>query len=71
VRTDLGEVRIDAPRDRAGTFAPSPAAKHARRLAGFDKADLSLYATGMTTGDIAHHFAEIDGTEVRGIWSRG
>ena len=64
VRTDVGEVRISVPRDRAGTFTPTVVPKHARRLAGFDDAVLSLYAKGMTTGDIANHLADIYGTEV-------
>jgi len=38
--------------------------KHTRRLAGFDDAVLSLYAKGMTTGDIANHLADIYGSEV-------
>jgi putative transposase len=64
VRTDVGEVRISVPRDRAGTFTPVVVPKHARRLTGFDDAVLSLYAKGMTTGDIANHLADIYGTEV-------
>lgn len=64
VRTDVGDVRITVPRDRAGTFAPAVVPKHARRLAGFDDAVLSLYAKGMTTGDIANHLADIYGSEV-------
>lgn len=64
VRTDIGDVRIAVPRDRAGTFTPAVVPKHARRLAGFDEAVLSLYAKGMTTGDIAHHLADVYGTEV-------
>jgi putative transposase len=64
VRTDIGDVRIAVPRDRAGTFIPAVVPKHARRLAGFDEAVLSLYAKGMTTGDIANHLADIYGTEV-------
>jgi transposase-like protein len=64
LRTDVGEVRISVPRDRAGTFAPAVVPKHARRLTGFDDAVLSLYAKGMTTGDIANHLADIYGTEV-------
>jgi hypothetical protein len=39
-------------------------AKHSRRLSGFGDAVLSLYAKGMTTGDIANHLADIYGTEV-------
>jgi putative transposase len=64
VRTDIGDVQIVVPRDRAGTFTPAVVPKHARRLAGFDEAVLSLYAKGMTTGDIANHLADIYGTEV-------
>ena len=36
VRTDIGDVRIAVPRDRAGTFTPAVVPKHARRLAGFE-----------------------------------
>jgi transposase-like protein len=64
LRTDVGEVRITVPRDRAGTFTPAVVPKHSRRLAGFDDAVLSLYAKGMTTGDIANHLADVYGTEV-------
>ena len=64
VRTDVGDVRIEIPRDRAGTFAPAVIPKHQRRLAGFDEAVLSLYAKGMTTGDITNHLADIYGTDV-------
>jgi putative transposase len=64
IRTDVGDVRIDVPRDRAGTFAPAVIPKHQRRLAGFDDAVLSLYAKGMTTGDVANHLVDIYGTDV-------
>jgi len=64
VRTDVGDVRIAVPRDRAGTFTPAVVPKHARRLAGFDEAVLLLYAKGMTTGDIANHLADVYGTDV-------
>ena len=64
VRTDIGDVELAVPRDRAGTFNPAVIPKHSRRLSGFDDAVLSLYAKGMTTGDIANHLADIYGTEV-------
>jgi len=64
VRTDIGDIEIAVPRDRAGTFAPAVIPKHARRLSGFDDAVLSLYAKGMTTGDIANHLADVYGSEV-------
>lgn len=34
VRTDIGEVTLAVPRDRAGTFEPAAVPKHQRRLAG-------------------------------------
>jgi transposase-like protein len=64
VRTDIGDVRLDVPRDRAGTFEPVVVPKHSRRLAGFDEAVISLYAKGLTTGDIANHLADVYGTNV-------
>jgi putative transposase len=64
VRTDIGDVSIDVPRDRSGSFTPAVIPKHARRLAGFDEAVVSLYAKGLTTGDIANHLADVYGTEV-------
>ena len=64
VRTDIGEVQLDVPRDRAGTFRPVVVPKHTRRLSGFDEAVISLYAKGMTTGDIANHLSDVYETEV-------
>lgn len=64
VRTEIGEVTVDVPRDRAGTFDPQVVPKHQRRIAGFDEAVISLYAKGMTTGDIAAHLAEVYDTDV-------
>lgn len=64
VKTEVGQVTIDVPRDRAGTFDPQIVRKHQRRLAGFDQAVISLYGKGMTTGDIANHLAEVYDTDV-------
>ncbi len=41
VRTEVGQVTIEVPRDRAGTFEPQIVPKHQRRLAGFDEAVIS------------------------------
>src|SRR4051794_30149508 len=59
-----GHVDIDVPRDRAGTFAPQIVKKRQRRLSGVDEVVLSLYAKGLTTGEISAHFAEIYGASV-------
>jgi putative transposase len=65
VLTDsTGQVGIDVPRDRAGTFEPQIVRKRQRRLTGVDEIVLSLYAKGLTTGEIAAHFAEIYGAAV-------
>lgn len=59
-----GPVGIDVPRDRAGTFEPVIVRKRQRRLNGVDEMVLSLYAKGLTTGEISAHFAEIYGASV-------
>jgi transposase-like protein len=65
VLTDThGLVEIDVPRDRAGTFEPQIVRKRQRRLTGVDEMVLSLYAKGLTTGEISAHFAEIYGASV-------
>jgi transposase-like protein len=64
VRTEIGEVRLDVPRDRASTFEPRIVPKHARRVDGFDEAIISLYAKGLTTGEIQAHLAEIYDVDV-------
>src|SRR3954468_19083775 len=57
----VGEVSIDVPRDREGTFEPKIVKKRQRRLNEVDEVVLSLYAKGLTTGEISAHFAEIYG----------
>jgi putative transposase len=59
-----GQVNIEVPRDRAGTFEPQIVRKRQRRLNGVDEIVLSLYAKGLTTGEISAHFAEIYGASV-------
>ncbi|MBE7187796.1 IS256 family transposase [Jatrophihabitans endophyticus] len=59
-----GPVEIDVPRDRQGTFEPQIVRKRQRRLNGVDEVVLSLYAKGLTTGEISAHFAEIYGASV-------
>jgi putative transposase len=59
-----GPVEIEVLRDRAGTFCPRIVKKRRRRLNGVDEIVLSLYAKGLTTGEISAHFAEIYGASV-------
>jgi transposase-like protein len=50
-----GPVQIE--RDRNGSFEPVIVRKRQRRLNGVDEVVLSLYAKGLTTGEISAHFA--------------
>lgn len=60
----VGEIEIAVPRDRAGTFTPRIVAKRQRRLGSVDDVVLSLYAKGLTTGEISAHFADIYGASI-------
>ena len=59
LKTELGEVGVRTPRDRAGTFDPRLVAKRQTRLAGLDERVLDLYAGGMSTRDIAAHLRRL------------
>ena len=52
VTTEIGKVQLQVPRDRNGTFDPVTVRKGERRLDGLTGNVISLYAKGMTTGDI-------------------
>ncbi len=64
VLTEIGPVDIDVPRDRDGTFEPVIVKKRQRRLDGVDQIVLSLTARGLTTGEVAAHFADVYGATV-------
>lgn len=64
VRSIHGEMELEVPRDRNGTFEPKLVRKGEKQLNGFDDRIISLYARGMTTRDIQAHFEEAYGVEV-------
>jgi putative transposase len=64
VLSEVGEVEIDVPRDREGSFEPQIVKKRQRRLSGVDELVISLAAKGLTTGEISAHFADVYGAEV-------
>jgi len=64
LRTEQGNVTVEVPRDRNGTFEPKLVKKHQRTFSGFDDKILSMYARGMSVRDIQAHLAEIYGTEI-------
>ena len=62
VLIEVGPVEVEVPRD--GSFDPVTVRKRQRRLDGIDQIVLSLTACGLTTGEIAAHFAEVYGAKV-------
>ena len=64
LKGEFGELPIEVPRDRHGTFDPQIVEKHQTRWAGFDDKILSLYARGMTVREIQAHLQEMYGAEV-------
>jgi putative transposase len=63
VITDTGQVDLEIPRDRHGTFEPQLIAKYKRRFPGFDEKIISMYARGMSVRDIQGHLRELYGIE--------
>lgn len=64
LKGEFGELPIEVPRDRHGSFEPQIIPKHQTRWTGFDDKILSLYARGMTVREIQGHLEEMYGTEV-------
>ncbi|MEN2675967.1 IS256 family transposase [Herbaspirillum huttiense] len=64
LKGEFGELPIEIPRDRHGSFEPKLVPKHQTRWAGFDDKIISLYARGMTVREIQAHLEEMYGTEV-------
>ena len=64
VTDNVGAIKIQVPWDRNATFEPQLVKKRQRRLSDMDAMVLSLFAKGLTTGEIAAHFAEVYGASV-------
>jgi len=64
LKGEFGELPIEVPRDRLGSFEPQLIPKHQTRWSGFDDKIISLYARGMTVREIQSHLQEMYGTEV-------
>ena len=59
-----GEVQIAVPRDRDGSFEPQIVGKRQRRLTDLDQLVISLFAKGLTTGEISAHLMEVYGASI-------
>ena len=64
LKGDFGELPVEVPRDRHGSFEPQLNPKHQTRWAGFDDKIISLYSRGMTVREIQGRLQEMYGTEV-------
>jgi transposase-like protein len=65
VHTSLGDMELDVPRDRKGEFEPALISKHQNTLSQDIEAKIiSMYAKGMTTGDIETHVKDLYGIEM-------
>ena len=65
LRTSFGDVEISVPRDRSGEFEPQLLKKNQTSVSqDIEEKILSMYAKGMTTGDIEAHIRDIYGIEV-------
>ena len=53
VKSELGTVELNIPRDRNGEFEPKIVPKYQRNVTGIEDKIMALYAAGMTTRDIA------------------
>jgi putative transposase len=65
LKTDVGNLEIEVPRDRQGSFEPQLVPKGETRFDGFDDRIVGLYARGMTVREIQGHLQELYG--VRGL----
>jgi len=64
LKGEFGELPIEVPRDRKGSFEPQLIPKYQTRWSGFDDKIISLYARGMTVREIQSHLEEMYATEV-------
>lgn len=64
VRSDLGEIELSMPRDRAGEFEPMVVRKNQKNITGIEEQILALYAKGVSTREIQDHLVNLYGIEV-------
>lgn len=64
LKGDFGEVPLETPRDRNGSYEPKIIGKGQTRFTGFDDKIISMYARGMSTREIQGHLEEIYKVEV-------
>lgn len=64
LKTNIGDIPLDVPRDRESSFDPIVVPKHQRMSARIEQAIIALYSRGMSTRDIEATVKEIYGVEL-------
>ena len=65
LHTSYGDMELEVPRDRNGEFEPKVVKKYQNTLTqDMEEKILSMYAKGMTTGDIESHMQELYGIDI-------
>ena len=64
LKTSMGEVKIDSPRDRDGSFEPQIIPKRTKDVSAIEDKVISMYARGMSQRDISSTIEEIYGFSV-------
>ena len=61
VRSSYGNIDLNIPRDREGTFEPQALRKYEKDISNIENQIISMYGKGMTTRDISSHIKDIYG----------
>lgn len=64
VKTQLGEVEVQVPRDRNGEYEPKIISKYSRNADGMEEKILGLYSCGMSQRDIAEQIQKLYDVEI-------
>lgn len=64
IKSELGPITLNIPRDRNGEFEPKIIPKHQRNINGIEDKILNLYASGMTTRDVAEQIKALYDIEI-------
>jgi len=59
IKSQLGSVELNVPRDRTGEFEPKIISKYQRNVTGIEDKVMALYAAGMTTRDISEQIKNL------------
>lgn len=64
IKTQLGQLQINIPRDRNGEYEPQIISKYSRNADGMEEKILALYAAGMSIRDISEQIKNLYNVEI-------